>query len=102
MVTNSSVEFVNSRSKDQNTINLNRFKDPNDSVNVLINIRMLTEGVDVPDVNTVFITRETNSSILFTQMVGRALRGKKAGGKKDIANIVLFSDNWNKYKFCES
>ena len=64
---------------------------------MLINVKMLTEGVDVPDVKTVFLTRDTNSTILFTQMVGRALRGEKAGGKKDTANVVLFSDNWDRH-----
>ncbi len=63
---------------------------------VLINVRMLTEGVDVPDVKTVMLTRQTTSSILMTQMIGRALRGKRAGGgpSKFEANIVLFIDNW--------
>jgi superfamily II DNA or RNA helicase len=52
---------------------------------------MLTEGVDIPDVKTVFLTRQTTSSILLTQMIGRALRGEKAGGiNKDVANIVMF------------
>jgi hypothetical protein len=64
--------------------------------NVLANVRMLTEGVDVPDVKTVMLTRQTTSPILMTQMIGRALRGKKAGGGPDKthANIVLFMDNW--------
>lgn len=63
---------------------------------VLANIRMLTEGIDVPDVKTVMLTRQTTSPILMTQMIGRALRGKKAGGgpNKTHANIVLFMDNW--------
>ncbi len=61
---------------------------------VLINIRMLTEGTDVPDIKTVFLTRQTNSPVLFTQMAGRALRGQKMGGDKDEANIVTFIDNW--------
>jgi hypothetical protein len=70
------------------------FQDSKDGV--LVNIRMLTEGVDIPDVKTVMLTRQTTSSILMTQMVGRALRGEKAGGgpRKDSANIVLFIDNW--------
>ena len=65
---------------------------------VIVNVKMLTEGVDVPDVKTVMITRQTTSPILFTQMVGRALRGKKAGGgeDKDNANIVLFMDSWKR------
>jgi ATP-dependent helicase IRC3 len=66
--------------------------------NVLINVKMMTEGVDVPDVKTVFLTRQTTSSILMTQMIGRALRGEKAGGGEDKseANVVLFLDNWKR------
>lgn len=56
---------------------------------------MLTEGADVPDVETVFITRQTTSTILLTQMIGRALRGEKAGGSNE-ANIVLFFDDWKR------
>ncbi len=47
---------------------------------MLINIKILTEGTDIPDVQTVFITRETKSDILLTQMIGRALRGPRMGG----------------------
>ncbi|TYQ24211.1 DEAD/DEAH box helicase family protein [Pseudanabaena sp. UWO310] len=65
------------------------------SLDVLINVRMLTEGADVPTVQTVFITRQTTSQILMTQMIGRALRGEKAGGSSE-ANIVLFFDDWKR------
>jgi len=64
-------------------------------LDVLINIQMLTEGTDIPDTQTVFLTRQTKSSILLTQMIGRALRGPEAGGT-DIAYIVSFIDNWKK------
>ncbi len=60
---------------------------------VLINVKMLTEGTDVPDAQTVFLTRQTTSQILLTQMVGRALRGEKFGGTKE-AFIVMFTDQW--------
>jgi superfamily II DNA or RNA helicase len=65
---------------------------------VIVNVKMLTEGVDVPDVKTVMITRQTTSNILMTQMIGRALRGEKAGGGADkhSANIVFFCDNWKR------
>jgi superfamily II DNA or RNA helicase len=68
------------------------------ALDVVVNVRMLTEGVDVPDVQTVMLTRQTTSRILFAQMVGRALRGEKAGGGKgkEHANIVLFHDNWKR------
>jgi len=54
---------------------------------------MLTEGTDVPNAQTVFLTRQTTSSILLTQMIGRALRGSQFGGT-DEAYIVSFIDNW--------
>jgi len=65
----------------------------NGELEVLINIQMLTEGTDVPNAQTVFLTRQTTSSILLTQMIGRALRGSQFGGT-DEAYIVSFIDNW--------
>ena len=47
----------------------------------------------MPDVEAVFLTRPTISTILMTQMIGRALRGEKAGGTEE-AYIVSFIDNW--------
>lgn len=60
---------------------------------VLINVNILTEGTDVPNVQSVFLARPTISTILMTQMIGRGLRGPKAGGTKD-AYIVSFIDDW--------
>ena len=60
---------------------------------VLVNVNILTEGVDLPKTNTVFLTRPTVSTILMTQMVGRALRGTEAGGTSE-AYIVTFLDKW--------
>lgn len=65
----------------------------NNEIDVLINVNILTEGTDIPDVQTVFLTRPTTSEILMTQMTGRALRGKKAGGTEK-AFIVNFVDSW--------
>lgn len=66
----------------------------NGEIQVLINVNILTEGTDLPKTHTVFLTRPTVSTTLMTQMVGRALRGLKAGGTKE-AYIVSFVDNWN-------
>lgn len=79
------------RSDDENKKALEDFK--NGNIDVIVNIRMLTEGTDVPKAKTVFLTRQTLSEILMTQMVGRALRGPKFGGKKN-AFIVPFIDEW--------
>jgi superfamily II DNA or RNA helicase len=84
-------EARNRRTAGENAQVLQRFREG--LLDVLINVRMLTEGTDVPDVQSVFLTRQTTSQILLTQMVGRALRGPRFGGT-DRAYIVSFIDNW--------
>lgn len=68
----------------------------NGKLQILINVNILTEGVDLPKTKTVFLARPTVSSILMTQMVGRALRGTAAGGTSS-AYIVSFIDHWNEH-----
>ena len=63
---------------------------------VLVNVNILTEGVDLPQTKTVFLARPTVSTILMTQMIGRALRGEAAGGTSE-AHIVSFVDDWNEH-----
>ncbi len=62
-------------------------------LDVLINVNILTEGTDIPNVQSIFLARPTISPILMTQMIGRGLRGERAGGTKD-AYIVSFIDEW--------
>ncbi len=59
---------------------------------VLINVDILTEGTDLPDVETVFIARPTRSHVLFQQMIGRGLRGPAVKGTAH-CNIVAFNDD---------
>lgn len=70
-------------------------------LDVLVNVQMVTEGVDVPGIKTVFLTRPTQSEILMRQMIGRALRGKAAGGSED-AYLVSFEDHWERFGDWES
>jgi ATP-dependent helicase IRC3 len=65
-------------------------------IQVLINVNILTEGVDLPDAQTIFLTRPTKSKILLTQMIGRGLRGPEANGS-EVAYIVSFIDNWDNF-----
>lgn len=66
----------------------------NGALDVLINVNILTEGTDLPKTQSVFLTRPTTSKTLMTQMVGRGLRGERAGGTKT-AFIVSFMDDWD-------
>ena len=93
IVTGTSAEFIGiDVSNDENDRQIEAYR--NGEIQVLINVNILTEGVDLPKTQTVFLTRPTISAVLMTQMIGRALRGERAGGTKD-AYIVSFVDNWN-------
>lgn len=80
------------RTADQNDAAIREFRDGD--LEVIINVNILTEGVDLPKTQTVFLARPTTSTILMTQMIGRALRGLKAGGTRD-CYIVTFVDGWS-------
>jgi DNA repair protein RadD len=51
-----------------------------DAIQILTNYDVLTQGFDAPRTNVAVITRPTQSVGLYSQMVGRAARGPKAGG----------------------
>lgn len=82
------------RTNEQNQAVIQKFRDGD--LDVLVNVNILTEGTDLPQVQTVFLTRPTKSTILMTQMIGRALRGERAGGTAK-AYIVSFVDDWQNH-----
>ena len=78
-------------SKERNKI-LNLYKSNNEDPIILINYGVLTTGFDAPLTSAVIIARPTKSLILYSQMVGRAIRGEKAGGTKkaEVITVVDF------------
>jgi len=58
---------------------------------VLCNYGVLTTGFDAPRTSAVLIARPTKSLVLYSQMVGRGIRGVRAGGN-DSAEIVTIID----------
>lgn len=52
----------------------------NGDIRVLINFGVLSTGFDAPKLKSLIIARHTSSMILYSQMIGRALRGVKNGG----------------------
>jgi len=57
---------------------------------ILCNFGVLTTGFDAPNTSAAIIARPTKSLVLFSQMVGRATRGPKAGGNEtcEISTVV--------------
>ena len=50
----------------------------------------MTTGFDAPRTSAVLVARPTKSLVLYSQMVGRAIRGVKAGGneKAEVVTVV--------------
>lgn len=88
--------------KKENEAVIRRFRDSNhkdengkdDHLDVLVNINILTEGSDIPEIQTVFLTRPTGSDTLLMQMIGRGMRGVGMGGTKTV-NVVDFCGKWS-------
>ena len=75
---------------------IKRFKDREDDVNILINYEVLTTGFDATNIECVFIARPTQSVVLYSQMLGRGLRGPQMGGKPTCL-LVDVKDNLKQY-----
>ena len=62
-----------------------------DEPRVLVNYGVLTTGFDAPRTSGAIIARPTTSLVLYSQMVGRATRGPRAGGNAE-AEVVTVVD----------
>lgn len=70
-------------------------------IQALVTVQVLTEGTDLPACDCVVLARPTRSPVLFTQMVGRALRLHRdktdalvldlAGATRDVSMVTLSS-----------
>ena len=68
----------------------------NGEISVLINFGVLTTGFDAPEIQALIIARPTTSLILYSQMIGRGLRGLRVGGNKEVT-VVDVKDNFSAY-----
>lgn len=74
---------------------LERLGNNEDSLNILINERILSTGIDVPGLNSIVVLSEIDSVTTSLQILGRAMRGPKNGGNKT-NTVYLTKDNKNK------
>ncbi|NFH80189.1 DEAD/DEAH box helicase [Clostridium botulinum] len=75
---------------------IKKFKDRSNDMNILINYEVLTTGFDATNIQCVFITRPTQSIVLYSQMIGRGLRGPKMGGNEQCL-LIDIEDNLDRY-----
>lgn len=92
------VRAVHSRlSVEENRRNLEWFRDRDAAEpRMLVSVLIAAEGLDLPATDCLFMVRPTFSPELYKQMIGRGLRGPKAGGTEDCA-VVDFT-----YQFVDS
>jgi len=74
----------------ERTRNIDAFKSEKPSPIVLCNYGVLTTGFDAPQTSCAIIARPTKSLVLYSQMVGRAIRGPAAKGNEhaDIITVI--------------
>lgn len=84
--------ILSSTSKYDRETAITKFK--SGDLKVLINYGVLTTGFDAPKLNSLIIARPTSSIVLYSQMVGRALRGPKNGGNA-CNKLIDLRDNFD-------
>lgn len=62
-------------------------------LNAICNFGVLSTGFDAPAADVVVISRPTTSVVLYSQMIGRGLRGPKFGGTGDCI-VIDVKDNF--------
>lgn len=72
---------------------INRFRGSYPEPVVLCNYGVLTAGFDAPNTSAAVIARPTKSLVLYSQMVGRALRGPRAGGNAEAQIVTVVDTN---------
>jgi superfamily II DNA or RNA helicase len=61
-------------------------------IKIIFNYGVLSTGFDAPGTDALLIARPTTSPIIYSQMLGRGLRGPKFGGKKECI-LIDIKDN---------
>ena len=61
----------------------------NKNINIIFNYGVLSTGFDAPNTNAVMIARPTASPIMYSQMLGRGLRGPEVNGNEECWLIDL-------------
>ena len=61
-------------------------------IKIIFNYGVLSTGFDAPGTKAILITRPTTSPILYSQMIGRGLRGPKFKGNKECL-LIDMKDN---------
>jgi superfamily II DNA or RNA helicase len=86
-------EIIDTKTNNDRDSIVNEFK--NGKLNILLNYGVLTTGFDAPKTNVCIIARPVESIVMYSQMVGRILRGPRNGSGNKKNNLYTIKDNLN-------
>ena len=76
---------------------LSRFKNKNETINILCNVHILDEGIDIPECDSVFLTHPNHNPINFIQRISRCNRLKPANsGLENLAHVLIWAKDESK------
>ncbi|MBT2570036.1 DEAD/DEAH box helicase [Planococcus sp. ISL-110] len=83
------VALTGQNSQEERILQVERLE--NDIIDYILTVDIFNEGIDIPSVNQVVMLRQTQSSIIFIQQLGRGLRKH---GSKEFVTIIDFIGNY--------
>ncbi|MGF2614611.1 DEAD/DEAH box helicase [Rossellomorea vietnamensis] len=83
------VALLGNHSPEERLLRVNQLE--NGLLDYIITVDIFNEGVDIPSVNQVVMLRQTQSSIIFIQQLGRGLRKHDS---KDFVTVIDFIGNY--------
>ena len=83
------VALTGQHSQEERILQVDRLE--NGVIDYILTVDIFNEGIDIPSVNQVVMLRQTQSSIIFIQQLGRGLRKH---GSKEFVTIIDFIGNY--------
>jgi len=79
---------------------INQLKSDTGGLELLCVVNKFNEGVDIPEINTIFMVRSTTSSIIYLQQLGRGLR-RTEDPHKYVTVFDIIGNSNNNYSIAE-
>lgn len=79
---------------------INQLKSDTGAIELLCVVNKFNEGVDIPEINTIFMVRSTTSSIIYLQQLGRGLR-RTEDPHKYVTVFDIIGNSNNNYSIAE-
>lgn len=87
-------------SREETEVHIQNLKNDNNNLNLICVVNQFNEGIDIPEINVIFMLRNTTSSIIYLQQLGRGLR-KTQDPHKYVTVFDIIGNSNNNYSIAE-